>query len=413
MFCPKCGKQLPDSSKFCTGCGAQLIQTDQSKQTKKPKQAKEPKQAKAVRLPEPVKNEAAGMPSAGLSSQIGMSAKTKETENRNRRTMIILFVTLIVLIVIAVGMAIYYVKELHDSDNKGDVESEIVNGDDEEAQDPETMQEPQEQVDEAGAADPEQGTEETYAEETAPVVSDTNEVVKNTILAGVPKALYSYNFDETLGNAQVVVRDTPPEMPEVSSDVEAQYVPGMDGSAVYLDGSYGIQLSDVKKIGTSYSIAFWMKADALYDWAPFIHIGYDLLSTDYKCRLWLGQKTDGTSVAPILSSEQAVLSDSFEIRPEANAVSSMNAGVWYHIVFTVDGDTKGSRESSVFGTLYVSGRYAGSGDIVLNTMNVDDFTVYLGINCWDVLYPVAFDDVKIWDKVLTGQQVSQLFNAYQ
>ena len=66
MFCPKCGKQLPDSSKFCTGCGAQLIQTDQSKQTKKPKQAKEPKQEKAVRLPEPVKNEAAGMPSAGL-----------------------------------------------------------------------------------------------------------------------------------------------------------------------------------------------------------------------------------------------------------------------------------------------------------------------------------------------------------
>ncbi len=127
----------------------------------------------------------------------------------------------------------------------------------------------------------------------------------------------------------------------------------------------------------------------------------------------MAQKTDGTSVAPILSSEQAVLSDSFEIRPEANAVSSMNAGVWYHIVFTVDGDTKGSRESSVFGTLYVSGRYAGSGDIVLNTMNVDDFTVYLGINCWDVLYPVAFDDVKIWDKVLTGQQVSQLFNAYQ
>ena len=110
--------------------------------------------------------------------------------------------------------------------------------------------------------------------------------VPNTLLSLLPFD----NFDETLGNAQVVVRDTPPEMPRVSSDVEAQYVPGMDGSAVYLDGSYGIQLSDVKKIGTSYSIAFWMKADALYDWAPFIHIGYDLLSTDYKCRLWLGQK---------------------------------------------------------------------------------------------------------------------------
>ena len=46
-------------------------------------------------------------------------------------------------------------------------------------------------------------------------------------------------------------------------------------------------------------------------------------------------------------------------------------------------------------------------------MNTDNFEVYLGINCWDALYPVAFDDVKIWDQVLDGSQIQELYNAYE
>ena len=172
-------------------------------------------------------------------------------------------------------------------------------------------------------------------------------------------------------------------------------------------------LSDVGRIGTSYTVAFWMKADDLQDWSPFIHIGHDLLDSENRARLWLGQKTDSVSVAPIISSESRRTADSFEIRPGNSAPNSIDPGVWYHIAFTVDGSRQGSRKGSVLGTLYVAGRYICEGDIVPDMMNTDNFEVYLGINCWDALYPVAFDDVKIWDQVLDGSQIQELYNAYE
>ena len=55
----------------------------------------------------------------------------------------------------------------------------------------------------------------------------------------------------------------------------------------------------------------------------------------------------------------------------------------------------------------------GEGDVVPDTMNTDDFDVYLGINCWDQLYPVAFDEVKIWDQVLDAGQIQELYSAYE
>ena len=67
----------------------------------------------------------------------------------------------------------------------------------------------------------------------------------------------------------------------------------------------------------------------------------------------------------------------------------------------------------MLGTLYVAGRYICEGDIVPDMMNTDNFEVYLGINCWDALYPVAFDDVKIWDQVLDGNQIQELYSAYE
>lgn len=397
MFCPKCGKQLPDNAKFCTGCGAQIGQ---------------------------VKNYIPNTQQSDFPSQIEMAQKSKETENKNKRTMIILFSILIVLILVAVGMAVFYFKEINNDSRIESVQKELDNDDDEKNEEQESKEDDEAQDDEAqdgGEQDNEEqddanadsDADDSEPEEEAGVVSDTNEVVKNMILPGVPKALYSYEFEETLGNAQIVVRDATKTMPEVTSDIEPQYVFGMDGKAVYLDGSYGVQLSDVEKIGDSYTIAFWMKADELYAWAPYIHIGYDLLDSDRRNRIWLGQKEDGVSVAPIISSERAASQDSFEIRPGKNAVNTIEPGMWYHIVFTVDGNTKGSKNGRLLGTLYVSGRYAGKGDVVIDTMNVDDFTVYLGINCWDALYPVAFDGVKIWDQVLNEQQVLELFNAYQ
>lgn len=402
MFCPKCGKQIPEGAKFCGGCGNPVQVHTKAVPADRVKNSEQP-------VPQP--QQAIPMPSANMPSGIAMTQHTQEEERKNRKLTIILCIVLFLLVLVAVGIGIYYFKVIRDNDDNS-VTDQIEETNDQEEQEEQEIQETDAgYVDDSAQSDQSEAAQE--AEEAEGVVSDTNEVIGDKILDNIPKAVYSYQFNEDLGNAEVVVRNAPESEPEKSDDIEPQYVHGMDGKAIYLDGTYGIKLSDVEKVGDSYTIAFWMKADRLCDWSPFIHIGHDLNNPEKRVRLWLGQKTDGVSVAPIISSERAEVNYSFEIRPEQSKPNTVQPDIWYYIVFTVDGSKRGSRTGSVLGTLYVAGQYIGQGDIVLDTMNADEFNVYLGINPWDELYPVAFDDVKIWDQVLDSGQVQELYNAYE
>ncbi len=397
MFCPKCGKQIPDGAKFCPGCGNKVqISGGNAQQVKKLD-----RDVQQIMTPE---------------TGYQQPQNTRKAGNKNRMITIILSIVLAILILAAAGLGIYYLKALGEesrlsASEESDREEEDVET--EEQDEEEDSEEKDKAADEDGEGVPASEAPAEEAAEEQGVVSDTNEVVAETILYNIPKSVYSYQFDEDLGNAKAVVRTVGDSMPEIAENLEVKYVPGMDGKAVYLDGTYGILLSDVGRIGTSYTVSFWMKADDLQDWSPFIHIGHDLLDSENRARLWLGQKTDSVSVAPIISSESRRTADSFEIRPGNSAPNSIDPGVWYHIAFTVDGSRQGSRKGSVLGTLYVAGRYICEGDIVPDMMNTDNFEVYLGINCWDALYPVAFDDVKIWDQVLDGSQIQELYNAYE
>lgn len=418
MFCPKCGKQIPEGAKFCGGCGnpvkpltevtpgGQVDSVKPSKPQKHEKKTKEKVQQTSVPLQNVQPVQGLNQPTASnLPSNIVMTKETREEERENRKLTIILCIVLAVLVLVAVGMGVYYFKIL----KSGGAEPDQI---EESESTEETIQTEEGEQEGEETQSTEQDTEEPETTQEEGVVSDTNEVVGDTILENIPKAVYSYSFNETLDNAEVVVRKDPDTEPEETDDIEPQYVRGVEDKAVYLDGTYGIKLSDVERVGDSYTISFWMKADELYDWSPFIHIGHDLFDSNKRVRLWLGQKTDGASIAPIISSERTQTEDSFEVRPGQSMPNSIQTNVWYHIAFTVDGSKQGSKQGRLLGTLYVAGKYVGEGDIVPDTMNADEFNVYLGINCWDQLYPVAFDDVKIWDQVLDADQIQELYSAY-
>lgn len=420
MFCPKCGKQIPEGAKFCGGCGnpvkpptgvapgSQVNSVKPPKPHKQEKKTKEKVQQTSVSLQnvQPVQglNQS---PASNLPSNMVMTRETREEERENRKLTIILCIVLAVLVLVAAGMGFYYFNILKNGDGMELDQTEESESTEETV---ETGKEEQEGEETQSA---QQDTEETETTQEEGVVSDTNEVVGDMILENIPKAVYSYSFNETLDNAEVVVRNDSETEPEETDDIEPQYVHGVEDKAVYLDGTYGIKLSDVERVGDSYTIAFWMKAEELYDWSPFIHIGRDLFDPNKRVRLWLGQKTDGASVAPIISSERTQTEDSFEVRPGQSMPNTIEPDVWYHIAFTVDGSKQGSKQGRLLGTLYVAGKYVGEGDIVPDTMNADNFSVYLGINCWDQLYPVAFDDVKIWDQVLDAGQIQELYRAYE
>ena len=82
----------------------------------------------------------------------------------------------------------------------------------------------------------------------------------------------------------------------------------------------------------------------------------------------------------------------------------INDGVWHHIAAVRDEDNKQLR-------LYIDGNLAGEAQDLTRSLNSkpgDDKArtkIWLG-NHLEVFYPVKFDEVRFWNKALTGEEVS-------
>lgn len=248
------------------------------------------------------------------------------------------------------------------------------------------------------------------------------EIVNDVILGDVPAADYSYSFDKEIRGAKVVVR--PIENGEYSSGaypVEDKgkrplYTKGIDGEAIYLDGSYGIELCDMQPLAESYTISFWMKVEELYDWSPFMLIGSNLLdagvSQNYIC---FNKKTteDGQDVVPIFNTINAFCGNSCEVRPSLEEKKCIDLYEWNYITIRVDG-TKVSEEdtSKVTAYLYINSEMVGSSEVSKMSFVDSNMHAYLGINCYDQLFKVCFDEVRIWNMLLGESQINDMYMAY-
>ncbi len=248
------------------------------------------------------------------------------------------------------------------------------------------------------------------------------EIVNDTILGDVPAADYSYSFDREMQGARVVerpmengeyVRGT---YPVEAEDKKALYTKGIEGEAVYLDGSYGIELCDVEPLADSYTISFWMKVEELYDWSPFLIIGSNLLDPDvsqnYIC---FNKKTneDGQEVVPIFNTINAYCGNSCEVRPSLEEKNCINLYEWNYITIRVDG-TKVSEEdtSKVTAYLYINSEMIGSSEVSKMSFEATNMHAYLGINCHDQLFKACYDEVRIWNMLLSESQINDMYIAY-
>ena len=101
------------------------------------------------------------------------------------------------------------------------------------------------------------------------VDSSSMEIINDVLLSNVPKADYSYSFNGKLNDSVVVTRAgdegrfNSGTYPEMSEDVFPLFTEGVEGDALYLDGSYGVALQGVEPLNESYTISFWFRADEL------------------------------------------------------------------------------------------------------------------------------------------------------
>lgn len=248
------------------------------------------------------------------------------------------------------------------------------------------------------------------------------EIVNGIILGDVPAADYSFSFDREIQGAQVVTR--PMEdgkyirgvYPEENVEKTPLFVNGIEGEAIYLDGSYGIELCDMKPLADSYTISFWMRAEELYDWSPFLLIGSNLLDPDVSQNyISFNKKTteDGEDVVPIFNTINAFSGNSCEVRPSLEEKDCIDLYEWNYITIRVDGSKESEMDSSkVTAYLYINSEMIGSSEVSKMSFVESNMHAYLGIGCHDQLFRVCYDELRIWNTLLSENQISDMYLAY-
>ncbi len=254
------------------------------------------------------------------------------------------------------------------------------------------------------------------------VDSSSKEIIKDVLLSNVPKADYSYSFNGKLTDAVVVTiagdvgRFNEGTYPEMSEDVFPLFTEGVEGDALYLDGSYGVALQGVEPLNESYTISFWFRADELFDWSPFLMIGSHLMDVGgSQSYLSINRKTteEGEQVVPIFNTIDAALNNSCEVRPSMEQKKWVNLNEWVYITICADASaSSGAAEGRAMGYLYLNSELIGSGEVSLLNMEAENVYAYLGISCYDELFRASYDEVHIWKQLLDESQISSMYTAY-
>ena len=251
----------------------------------------------------------------------------------------------------------------------------------------------------------------------------TKEIVNDSILSNVPAADYAYSFDKKLSGAKVVARqgdyaghNSDGTYPEAVAEKSPLFTEGIEGEALYLDGSYGVELTDIAPLSDSYTIAFWFKAEELRDWSPFLLIGSHLMNDDteqnYIC---FNKKTseDGEEVVPIFNTINAVYENSCEVRPSFEEKKCINLNEWNYITIRVDGtQTSEGDNTKVMAYLYLNSEMIGSDVVSKMCFDESDMRAYLGINCYDELFRACYDELRIWNSLLDENQLTSIYTSY-
>ncbi len=255
-----------------------------------------------------------------------------------------------------------------------------------------------------------------------PEVDSSKEIVNDVLLSDVPKADFSFSFNGKLNDAVPVVRPEDGEQfdggvyPEMAEDVYPLFTEGVEGEALYLDGSYGVELLGVEALNESYTISFWFRADEMLDWSPFLLIGSHLMDVGgSQSYLSFNKKTteEGEEVVPIFNTIDAALDNSCEVRPSMEQKKCIELNEWYYLTICVDASaSSGAGEGRAMGYLYLNSELIGSGEVSLLNMNPEKVKAYLGISCYDALFRASYDEVHIWKYVLNESQISSMYTAY-
>ncbi|MDR0947990.1 MAG: LamG domain-containing protein [Lachnospiraceae bacterium] len=224
------------------------------------------------------------------------------------------------------------------------------------------------------------------------------------------------------------------------TDAEFLYAEGPVGQAIYLDGTYGLDLGFDATNTDTYTIAFWMNADRLSDYGPTLQIGYDIgkAAAAGNDVTWMNFTKStwgagGADIFPVVWSrnEASNSANGDECFPWMGAFDDAVHGKkeWVHVAVVCTGEvqTNSLGVTTVGAEYYLDGQlvydsqenftnntyfeYTFDATLAPNIMQPGDkkFETYFGINYWDTIFKGFVDDFYVYPAALSSTQVADLY----
>ena len=163
------------------------------------------------------------------------------------------------------------------------------------------------------------------------------------------------------------------------------YASGKLGDAAVFNDTSGIRLPNGLIAGNSYSVALWVKPEQLTRFT----------TTFFGAR----DPNNWVSLVPMGPVGDQTMVWSGTAWYDALTGMKIKADEWTHLAFTVQDGTI---------TVYVNGVQKFSRGGFPNVFTTTNGTFSLGVNWWDVPYKGAMDELRVYESVLTADQVAAL-----
>lgn len=223
-------------------------------------------------------------------------------------------------------------------------------------------------------------------------------------------------------------------------DVTFQYADGPVGKALYLDGSFGIDLGLKATNTDAYAVSFWVNATRLANFGPTLQIGYNIgkAADAGKNVTWMNVTqsewgADSAKIFPIVWSrnEASDAQDGTDCWPWMYGWDDSIHGKREWVMITIV--CSGEKQNSPLGSTTAGAQYYINGQLVYDSQanytnntyfeytwdatlapNImqpgsSAFEAYFGINYWDTVFKGFVDDLYVFDKALTAGQVASLY----
>lgn len=164
------------------------------------------------------------------------------------------------------------------------------------------------------------------------------------------------------------------------------YAEGMYGDAAAFDGNSGVKLPNGLIASNSYSVSLWLKPETLATFTTTLFGARDANN-------WISLQPQG----PV--GNQTMLWSGSTTWYDAVAGMTIAAGQWSHLAFTVEGGTV---------KLYVNGELKFTGTDFPDIFTNGEGQFSLGVNWWDTPYKGLIDDLRVYEGILTQQEVHEL-----